>query len=739
MKKKLYDIFFTCSLTALALLLAPARLYAVAAAAAAGLGLGFLICKNGTAQEWTEERSVFDVLASCGIGAAVCAAAGEKLFYNSWKKIGIVKTAAAALHLSRPLFVRLCAGALGAAAIPAAALLACAVIRGPARPGNRRSRILRAILCAALAVGLVVLQQYMLQYSAVTSIRLIRRMRTDMFVINSLALMAFNALLCAVIGSAGSAFAISTALTFCWSLTNYYVTMFHGSPLFFSEFVNAKTAASVISGYSFKIDENVTELLRMLCWQAITVFMLLRNTGKPAEKRKRRIAGAGYAAAAAVFGAAVLMCYNNPAIKPENAISWSWNKGVRDYGYIACIYEDVVKRLDPVRKPEGYSVQAVEEIRQNGSGPRTKEYPDIILILNESFYDLGDYTELPTDTDYLKDFYSIEGAHYGRTQVPALGGGTNNSEMELLTSNSMYLLPIYAPFNYLDFTSNKNALGTSLLDQGYDTAGMHIERTNYSRHKVYPLIGFQKVLLGEEYYSHYEEYGNRRWTDAGNYQDLIETYLSMSAGPRFIYMLTYQNHGDYETNDASLSRVHTLRSFGDRDHQINEYLTTISMSADAFTALTEYYKTVDRRVIICMMGDHAPSFIVQLPAKEGVSSQEQDIIQRSVPYVVWANYDLEWQDDKGLTSLVDMGPLLKQAAGLPLSTYDQLILDLHAAAPIRTSSGLYMTADGKYRTYDPQGTDTINEMLRRYYFMEYNLLRGGDDYRPELFEAGASG
>ena len=738
MKKKLYAILFTGSLMALALLLAPDRLYALTAAAAAGLGLGFLMYKSIAAQEWTGDRNIFDILVSCGIAAAVCAAAGG-VFYKTWKKNSIMRVAAAVLHLSRSLFVRLCAGALGLAAFPAAALLIYAMAQGPSQSGSRRSKILRAILCAALAAGLVILQQNMLQYSAVTSLRMMRQMRADMFVINSLALMAFNALLCAVLSSAGSAFIVSTALTFGWSLTNYYVTMFHGSPLFFSEFANARTAASVISGYSFKIDENVTELLRMLFWQAAMAFLLFRNTRKPVEKRKRRIAQTGYAAVAAVFGAVVLLCYNNTAIKPQNVMSWSWIKGVKEYGYVSCIYEDVVKRLDPVRRPEGYSTQAVDEIRRNGSGPRTENYPDIILILNESFYDLGDYTELSTDIDYLNEFYSIEGAHYGRTQVPALGGGTNNSEMELLTSNSMYLLPIYAPFNYLDFTSNKNAFGMSLLDQGYNTAGMHIEKTNYSRHKVYPLIGFQKVLLGEEYFNHYEEYGNRRWTDAGNYKDLIETYLSMGVGPRFIYMLTYQNHGDYETNDATLSRVHTLQSFGDQDHQINEYLTTVSMSADAFTALTEYYKTVDRQVIICMMGDHAPSFIGRLPAKEDMSSQEQEIVRRDVPYVVWANYDIEWQDDKGYTSLVDMGPLLKQAAGLPLSTYDQLILDLHAAAPIRTSSGLYMTADGNYRTYDPLGTDTINEMLRRYYFMEYNLLRGGDDYRPELFEAGASG
>ena len=31
-----------------------------------------------------------------------------------------------------------------------------------------------------------------------------------------------------------------------------------------------------------------------------------------------------------------------------------------------------------------------------------------------------------------------------------------------------------------------------------------------------------------------------------------------------------------------------------------------------------------------------------------------------------------------------------------------------------------------------------NALLRKYYFMEYNLLKGGKDYRAELFETGGA-
>ena len=63
-----------------------------------------------------------------------------------------------------------------------------------------------------------------------------------------------------------------------------------------------------------------------------------------------------------------------------------------------------------------------------------REYPDIILVLNETLCDLRLYTEMNADRDYLDAFFGIEGASYGWVAAPNIGGGTNNSEFELLCS-----------------------------------------------------------------------------------------------------------------------------------------------------------------------------------------------------------------------------------------------------------------------------------------------------------------
>jgi hypothetical protein len=137
----------------------------------------------------------------------------------------------------------------------------------------------------------------------------------------------------------------------------------------------------------------------------------------------------------------------------------------------------------------------------------------------------------------------------------------------------------------------------------------------------------------------------------------------------------------------------------------------------------------DRPAIVLMVGDHAPSFIANLPC----SGEKTDVSvkQRSVPYYLWSNTDLDEKIFENASTMTDLVPMLLKSAGMPLSPYYQLINDLHLCAPIRTSDGIYIDQNGN------PVSSTENEMVQRkiqhYYFMEYNNISQGDDYLKELF------
>lgn len=406
-------------------------------------------------------------------------------------------------------------------------------------------------------------------------------------------------------------------------------------------------------------------------------------------------------------------------------ILWSWKPAIEEYGYLAYAVSDFKDMKTAYNIPEGYEADKISGIA--GSEQEAEELPDVILILNETFYDLEVFTDVNADKEYLGQFYQIENAVRGYALTPS-SMSTNKSEYELLTSNSMYLLNSAAPFNNLDL-SGATSVVQYFKDLGYETWALHAaDSANYSRNRAYPALGFDHIRFIDE--MHVDKYGNRYITDEKNYLDLIESYES-SEVPKFMYLLTFQNHGGYEQNDSEFDLVHTQRDFGKYTDEVDEFLTSISMTDEALINLLDYFETVDRPVIVAMVGDHAPSFIYNIEARTGMSETEKLIAQNTVPFIIWANYELDIQEEIKHISLTDMVPIMLQTAGFPMSAYYQYICDLNAVIPIRTSYGSYIDAENTIGIYNK---DSIYyDMLSMYYYMEYNNLHNGDDYLPELF------
>lgn len=166
--------------------------------------------------------------------------------------------------------------------------------------------------------------------------------------------------------------------------------------------------------------------------------------------------------------------FSSYAIKPEKAIGWSWKDAMSNYGYLTCLVEDFGNTINPYMEPEGYNEKVIT-IKNNSKKSETEVYPDIVLILNESFFDLSVYCDMKTDHNYMEKFYSIDNAVYGYAVTPSIGGGTNNSEYELLTTHSMSLLRSPAPFNYVDLAASDNNIVRYVEGLGYKTYGMHCQ------------------------------------------------------------------------------------------------------------------------------------------------------------------------------------------------------------------------------------------------------------------------
>lgn len=508
------------------------------------------------------------------------------------------------------------------------------------------------------------------------------------------------------------------------SLVNYYVIRFKGSPLSFLELRNLGTAVNVIDGYHLPFTR-ITAAILCLGLIGLACSRFCRNHRKTSEfpwlLRKASLLltilltlEIGYCSA--------------DALKPQHAVGWLWREAYHQYGYAPCTVESFFSLFHAVTVPDGYDAAAMEAIDIPPSKTTLRQTPDIILILNESFYDLSLITDLHADQNYLS-LLNREDICTGTAVVPAYGGGTNSSEYELLTSNSMALLPGVTPFNILDLT-DANSIVSHLNALGYDTLGCHSESgENYYRNSSYPALGFRQMYFDEDFLNKTYHHNRYYESDESLYKNLNRWYDEMSEGPRFLYLLTIQNHGSWDHNPPEADTVHAQSEYGEYDDDVDEYLTAVSQSDDAFQQLIEHYAEVDRPVIICMLGDHCPNF-----AKEMIDSKytaaEAELLYRSTPLLIWANYELGVNiRDLGTMSLNFVVPTLLELAGVPLSPYYQTMLELKEQLPVLTSYGVCYDPDGTPYQWDE--TFPYGEAVRRYFHWEYNNL--SDQRRQALF------
>lgn len=506
------------------------------------------------------------------------------------------------------------------------------------------------------------------------------------------------------------------------AIINYYVVTLHGMPLSFLLLKNFATAMNVISNYQIEINRTV---LKMIIGLVAMIFLavgtrLLSNLSEKKTSKVRILIRNGI-----LILESVLVIYfgyfgSNP-VKPKKTIAWAWQEAYGPYGYTACTVETLVQLLSDIPQPDGYSEEAVEQMDLTNTPKEDAQTPDVILILNETFSDLSAIMDIETDNPYLDKIYAMDNLLTGYAISAAAGGSTNNSEYEILTSNSTWLMPGVTPFNTLELKGASSVV-SNMNQLGYYTLGSHSEEaTNYSRLTGYRDLGFQQTYFWDDF-KNKVTYEDRHYaTDASLYENLIRWYEEAPENPRFLYLLTIQNHGSHHTSDDKYDLIHVQNDLGEYTSDANEYLTSISLSDEAFVELTEYFQTVDRPVIICMLGDHIPSFATNLV--EGKDQAETNLLQRKVPLLIWANFPLE-QQDLGTMSMNYVVPTLLDIAGIQLNPYYSYLLQLKEQVPILTAYGDYYDAQGNRYTYDSDQGSPYETAVDNYFYLEYENIQG---------------
>ena len=517
---------------------------------------------------------------------------------------------------------------------------------------------------------------------------------------------------------------------------NYFVMQFRGSQISVSDFYAIRTAATVAGNYHYSIPVHYAAL----CMGTLIFLILLCRVNPARDLRKHMseklsgiLPGGKYG-----FWAGNLTCHILSACAWSFILSfvflslpteayYAWNPG-SNYSTMGWLYTTCMQMREGIMtEPEGYDEETAKNLLKQSDGQLDlgNEKPDkLIVIMNESFSDLSVLSGFETNMDYMPYIHSLEeNTEKGWLSVPVLGGGTCNTEWEVLSGNSKVLTgSTFSPYSSYYSAHGKQYNTASLVSaaeaEGYYAVASHpYGASNWNRSTVYPLMGFQEFLS----YDYFADCPTIRdyVSDAGNFQRLIEYAEDKDDQPIFIFNVTMQNHSgylDFDTEDI------VIKTEGFDSKEVNSYLTLIYESDQAFGELVEYYKQADEKVMIVMFGDHQPSLSDEFyQYLYGMSETDERTEEQSylTPYIIWSNYERN-TGNVALMSANFFGAYIKQAAGWELDDYDCFRLSFMQMIPSVGQFGVF-DANGQYTLYSEM-TEEQNDLLDTLRYVQYYYM-----------------
>lgn len=531
--------------------------------------------------------------------------------------------------------------------------------------------------------------------------------------------------------------AMTFGLAVSWILhtANEIVLLIRGTPLVPTDLYAIRTAMTVTSPENWHF--SVALLLgTVLCVALIALVWQFKLTY---PKRWLRIPAALVGAVITFYCVHTIASLDHTSFSTSTFDQESTNNvnGIALSFYINC-------RKMRFDEPVGYSYEAIEEFLAQYTDEELEEgqeLPNIIFVMNESFSDLSYVGKLKTDTPYMDYFNSLTRDYpHGKVLVSVLGGGTCNTEFELLTSLSMLNMPnnCYAYMQHV--TGEIPSLASYLGGYGYRTVAMHpFYEICWKRNSVYEFMGFDDFISGEDMSDDHGIYVSAdRWekgfgddveyirtliSDSYFYKEVIEEFESKGEDEKmFIFALTVQNHSSYEyEGDDFETDVHITNYDGDFP-KAEQYLSLVKDSDEALEELITYFEGVEEKTMIVFFGDHQPNVehqLINLMAPYRQQLVNSFLTRYMTPFVIWTNYDMgTGGEDLGIMSANYLGLTALEYAGVPLSAEYQMIMDTREISIAQNTWGYY---DRFHAWYDR--TDTYNdEILNIYNYYTYWVL-----------------
>lgn len=378
-----------------------------------------------------------------------------------------------------------------------------------------------------------------------------------------------------------------------------------------------------------------------------------------------------------------------------------------------------------LQAPEGYDKTQYDNLTSAPTVADGQPAPNIIMIMGEAYSDLSENEHISFEgyTDPMANYKELcakENAVSGHIAVANFGGGTSNTEYDVLTGLPTRFLDTALPsYNFIHHEID--ALPYRLSQIGYETASIHPGYAwFYNRQNVYPDLGFETCYFLEDSFDLASQgiggYVNEEAT-MDKILSVFEETIQSSSAPVFSFTVTIQNHGPYEKKYGTLPQNFStdVELTETETDLLTQYFYGMIDADREIGRLVDYAENSEEPIILVYFGDHLPGFsngmeffdLLDYPKDANGTPEEQTAVYET-PFVIWANDSAAAQcgfaeniteaalPENGIISSFYLGSLTTELAGMEgLSPLYDMLNDMRKEYPV-LSDMYHVDAQGNY-------------------------------------------
>ena len=396
-----------------------------------------------------------------------------------------------------------------------------------------------------------------------------------------------------------------------------------------------------------------------------------------------------------------------------------------------------------ITAPKDYSESEIQRIFEEyrlsptKTGP-TELKPNVIIIMNEAFWDPTILPGLTFSEDPLPYFRWIKDDGLPLTLIsPVFGGTTANVEFEILTGLSTSFLPTgTVPYQqYID--SPIPSLPDLFKAEGYITTAIHpYHDWFYKRKDVYPRLGFDNFINLDNFDQ--SAIKGEYIADIAVSKKVVDQ-IENSDQPQFIFAVTMQNHGPYPGDRYDSTGINITGEISPQGIRMLEvYAEGVKDADSSLKYLADYLYASNKPTIIVFTGDHLPylgkEYMVYqetgfIEGGESRWNPEESLRMKSVPLVIWSNYDKEYLQRKDFASPVSasfLGNYILELTNLHRNANHLFRFSGQVSQQLPVLNKT-VSIDNKGNIYQSL-PEHLHKIQRDYHLLQYDVLFGKKYY-----------